>query len=271
MSQAESHSAQLDQASRSKRSLSPRERLIVALDVSTMAEAKVLIEALASHVGMFKAGLELFTACGNEIFEIVEASGAKLFFDGKFHDIPNTVAGACRAVVNKGPVVSLFNLHAQGGGPMMEAAVAARNQAFEALVASGKARAQEKPALIAVTILTSMKAETLKSDLKVELSMEEMVASLALLTQKSGLDGVVASAREAEIIRKVCGPDFLIVTPGIRPTWASADDQARIVTPAAAIAGGADMIVVGRPITAAGSTQLCQDAAKRIVDELAGA
>ena len=250
-----------------KLTLSAKERLIVALDVATLTEARALIELLAAEVGMFKVGLELFTSCGNEIIEIVEAAGGKLFFDGKFHDIPNTVAGACRAVVKKGAVVSLFNLHALGGGKMMAAAVAARDQAFAEQYNGQKAdqKAARKPALIAVTILTSTSEATLKSDLHIDLPMQKMVVSLAKLTQESGLDGVVASAQEAGAIRSLCGPDFLIVTPGIRPSWAGADDQARIVTPAAAITGGADLIVVGRPITNAADKK---DAARRIVAEL---
>ena len=244
-------------AQHSNKKLAPKDRLIVALDVSNLAEARQLIEELAPEVGMFKAGLELFTACGNEIFEIVAAAGAKLFFDGKFHDIPNTVAGACRAVVQKGPVVSLFNLHALGGRKMMKAAVEARNEA------AGKG---PKPSLIAVTILTSMDGAALAADLKVECPLDQMVPFLASVAKECGLDGVVASAKEASAIRKACGADFLIVTPGIRPNWAGADDQARIVTPADAIAGGADLIVVGRPITRASDKK---DAARRIVAELA--
>jgi orotidine-5'-phosphate decarboxylase len=149
---------------------------------------------------------------------------------------------------------------------MMEAAVAARDEAFEALEQKNATKIVcRKPALIAVTILTSMSGADLVSDLKVSLPLNEMVLHLAKLAQDCGLDGVVASAQEAAAIRQACGPSFLIVTPGIRPSWAGADDQSRIVTPKNAIAGGADMIVVGRPITKAKDKR---EAARMIVAEL---
>lgn len=236
--------------------LAARDRLIVALDVSTLDEASALIEELAGEVGMFKFGLELFSSCGTALFELAERSGIKIFFDGKFHDIPNTVAQASRAITRQ--KVAMFNLHATGGSAMMQAAAAAVKQTASELI--------QPPALIAVTILTSMKAETLAGELKVSLPLEQMVLHLAKMAQDAGLDGVVASAKEASAIRQACGPDFLIVTPGIRPSWAASDDQARIVTPKDAIAGGADYIVVGRPIVRAENRV---EAARRIVAELA--
>lgn len=236
--------------------LAARDRLIVALDVSTLAEASALIEELAEEVGMFKFGLELFSSCGTALFELAERSGIKLFFDGKFHDIPNTTAQASRAIARQ--KVAMFNLHATGGSAMMQAAAAAVKETASEL-------GIQPPALIAVTILTSMKAETLASELKVSLTLEQMVPHLARMAQDAGLDGVVASAKEASAIRQACGPDFLIVTPGIRPSWAASDDQARIVTPKDAIAGGADYIVVGRPIVRAENRV---EAARRIVAEL---
>jgi len=247
--------------------MTAKDRLIVALDVSTMAEARALMDELSSEVGMFKAGLELFSACGTEIFAAAEETGAKLFLDSKFHDIPNTVAGACRAVVAHGP--ALFNLHALGGRKMMDAAKAARDEAFETLEQEGGGKSSlHKPTLIAVTILTSMNAAELEGDLKVTMPLTEMVLHLAAMARDCGLDGVVASAHEASAIRDLCGQDFLIVTPGIRPSWSEANDQSRIVTPGDAIARGADMIVVGRPITNARDKK---DAARRIVAELEGA
>ncbi len=247
-------------------SITAKDRLIVALDVSTMAEARALMAELAGEVGMFKAGLELFSSCGTEIFAAAKETGTKLFLDSKFHDIPNTVAGACRAVVAHGP--ALFNLHALGGRKMMEAAKAARDQAYEALNKEQGGKSQlQKPTLIAVTILTSMNAAELEGDLKVAMPMTEMVLHLAAMARDCGLDGVVASAHEASAIRDLCGQDFLIVTPGIRPSWSESNDQSRIVTPADAIARGADLIVVGRPITGAKDKK---EAARRIVAELEG-
>lgn len=237
--------------------LSGKDRLIVALDVPTLDQARRLIEELREHVGMFKAGLELFTSCGVELFELAGEMEVKLFFDGKFHDIPNTVAGACRAAVRHG--VDMFNIHALGGREMMQAAALATKEESE------KLRLPAKPALIAVTVLTSTAQSALEKDLKVSLPMNAMVTHLASLAKECGLDGVVASAHEAPVIREALGDDFLIVTPGIRPQSAAKDDQERVVTPGDAIARGANYIVVGRPIVKAGSPV---DAARRIVEEL---
>lgn len=237
--------------------LKAKERLIVAVDVSSLDEARSLIDELSGEVGMFKFGLELFSSCGTALFELAEAAGIKVFFDGKFHDIPNTVAQAARAVTRQ--KVAMFNIHATGGSAMMSAAAAA---VADSAAMSGQSL---RPALIAVTILTSMKAQTLAEELHVSLPLDKMVPHLALLAKDAGVDGVVASAQEAASIRQACGPDFLIVTPGIRPTWAGGDDQARITSPKDAIAGGADYIVVGRPIVRAAARV---DAARRIVAEL---
>lgn len=238
--------------------LSPRDRLIVALDVDNFQEAERLVELLKNEVGMFKIGLELFTACGPALFEMTARAGVKVFFDGKFHDIPNTVAGACRSAVKHR--IDMFNLHALGGAKMMQAAARAVK---EAELPDKQAL---RPALIAVTILTSMDEKTLAEDLKVSQPLKKMVPYLAGLAQGAGLDGVVASAQEASLIREAVGDDFLIVTPGIRPAFAKSDDQSRIVTPGDAIARGADYIVVGRPILKA---ECPVDAARRVVAELA--
>lgn len=237
--------------------LSGKDRLIVALDVASLEQARGLIESLRDHVGMFKAGLELFTACGVELFDLIAELEVSLFFDGKFHDIPNTVAGACRGTVRHG--VDMFNIHALGGREMMQAAALATKEEAE------KLRLENKPALIAVTILTSTSESALARDLKISEPLTSMVGHLAALAKESGLDGVVASAQEAPLIREALGDDFLIVTPGIRPKSAAKDDQERIVSPGDAIARGANYIVVGRPIVKAPNPA---DAARRIVDEL---
>ncbi|MBP6746999.1 orotidine-5'-phosphate decarboxylase [bacterium] len=244
-----------------KRTLTGKDRLIVALDVSSEAEARALIEELRDEVGVFKCGLELFTSCGTALFAIAREYRVKLFFDAKFHDIPNTVAQACRAAVSQS--VDIFNLHATGGSAMMVAAAEATAVAYQELLKVEPNAS--KPALIAVTILTSMTAKTLSEELNVSLPLDKMVTYLAKLAQQSKLDGVVASAQEATAIRESCGDDFLIITPGIRPSWAEANDQARIVTPRDAIARGADYIVVGRPIVKAPDRVA---AARKIVEEL---
>lgn len=249
-----------------KRQLAAKDRLIVALDVSTEAEARALIEELKDEVGVFKCGLELFTSCGTTLFTLAKEYNVKLFFDAKFHDIPNTVAQACRAAVKQS--VDIFNLHASGGRAMMEAAARASAETYKELKAAGALSPHalaNPPALIAVTILTSISKEELRQELKVETALEKMVPYLAQMAKQCGLDGVVASAQEASAIRETCGDDFLIITPGIRPKWAEANDQSRIVSPADAIARGADYIVVGRPIVKAKDRRA---AARLIVEEL---
>lgn len=238
--------------------ITAKERLIVALDVSSLEEATKLIDELRDDVGMFKVGLEIFTSCGTELFDLIARERIKVFFDSKFMDIPNTVAGASRALGRRG--MAMFNVHAMGGSEMMKAAAkAAREGAAEAGVAP--------PVSLAVTILTSISDATLR-ELSIDHNIASLVPHLALLAKQSGLDGVVASAQEIESIRQACGSDFVIVTPGIRPSWAHADDQARIVTPSDAVKRGVDYIVVGRPITKAPDRK---DAARRIVSEMEGA
>jgi orotidine-5'-phosphate decarboxylase len=214
--------------------LKPEDRIIVALDVSSADEARALVDRLSGRVGMFKIGSQLFTAAGPGFVRELAARGEKIFLDLKYHDIPNTVAGAVSAASQLG--VALIDVHALGGRAMMEAAVGA-------LPAMG-AR------LLAVTILTSMDEDG-HGEVGLGGQVADSVRRLAQLASDAGLDGVVASPHEVALVRAACGPDFLIVTPGIRPAGAAAGDQARAATPRAALDAGADLLVVGRPITAA--------------------
>lgn len=236
-----------------------KDRVILALDTPTLDEARRLIDELREHVGVFKVGLQLFSSHGPALIETLHHDSVAIFFDGKFHDIPNTVAGATEAIVARG--VWMFNVHASGGSRMMRAAVTASEETCRK---TGK----QRPKAIAVTVLTSIAAETLNSELGVGCTVDSQVQRLAVLAQQSGMDGVVASAAEVPILRKACGQDFLLVTPGVRPQWAGADDQARIVTPYQAVKDGSDYLVIGRPITAAKDRV---DAAKRIAAEIADA
>jgi orotidine-5'-phosphate decarboxylase len=230
--------------------MTPRDRLIVALDVADAATARTMVDRLAGHVGMFKVGSQIFTAAGPDFVREVIARGEKIFLDLKFHDIPNTVAGAVSAAGQLG--VSLVDVHALGGEEMLEAAVGA-------LPAMGIR-------LLAITILTSHDEKTLGS-IGVSGSVADSVRRLAALAKEAGADGVVASPQEVALVREACGKDFLVVTPGIRPAGSSRGDQARTATPAAAIAAGADYIVVGRPILEAHDPAAAADA---IVRELTG-
>jgi orotidine-5'-phosphate decarboxylase len=234
--------------------LSASERLLAALDLPDLDKALALVESLQPHVGGFKVGLELCTAAGvPNVVAAVAAAGGAVFLDLKLHDIPNTVAGAVRSVCALGPAVRMLTIHAQGGEPMLRAAVAAA-AAFPA-----------RPLLLGVTVLTSMDEATLNADLGVPATMEAHVVHLARLAQRCGLDGVVVSPHEAAAVRRACGDELLIVTPGVRPAAAAADDQRRVLTPAEAVRAGADYLVVGRPLTAASDPAA---AAAGIVGEL---
>lgn len=211
-------------------------RIIVALDFAAQEEALALVAKLDPKLCRLKVGKELFTAAGPALVEKLNERGFEVFLDLKFHDIPNTVASACKAAARLG--VWMVNVHALGGRRMMEAA-------REALEGAAK-----RPKLIAVTVLTSMGQADL-NELGIPGEPRETVLRLAQLTQASGLDGVVCSAQEAAALRQERGTDFCLVTPGIRPAAACQDDQVRIVTPAEAIRLGSDYLVIGRPITKA--------------------
>ncbi len=232
--------------------LHPHERTFVALDTTDLARALDLANSLSGHVGGMKVGKEFFTACGPDGVRAIADCGMPVFLDLKFHDIPNTVAGAVRAALPLQPY--MVNVHASGGEAMMRAAAAAADEAGEG-----------RPITLAVTVLTSMDESDLEG-IGVNDSVPDQVLRLASLAQYSGLDGVVCSAREVEDLREHLGKDFKLVVPGIRPKWASNDDQKRIVTPAAAIAIGADYLVIGRPITGADDPV---EAADKIAAEIA--
>ena len=220
--------------------MNPSDKLIVALDVPSLKEAEALVKKLSPTVSFFKVGMELFTSVGPDAVHLVHKYKARVFLDLKFHDIPNTVGAACATATRLG--VFMMNVHAIGGKNMMISAI----QAVHETATKEKLK---HPKLLAVTVLTSMKDVDLK-EVGVKNKVVAEVEALAMLTQQSGLDGVVASGQEISLIRAVAGKNFLIVTPGVRPAWASHGDQKRIVTPHTALKDGADFIVVGRPITA---------------------
>ncbi|MBB6051389.1 orotidine-5'-phosphate decarboxylase [Armatimonas rosea] len=232
----------------------PKDRVLVALDFDTADDALALAQQLAGKVGGVKVGLELVNAAGFDIFARLQDAGIdRIFYDAKFHDIPNTVAGAIRAATKRG--VWMVNVHTSGGKAMMEAA---RDAAH--------ATSETPPLLIGVTVLTSIDQLTLASDLRVTGPVSKHVSHLAALAQEAGLDGVVSSPLELDAIRATCGPDFVTVIPGIRPAGVGAQDQKRIATPATAVAAGAHYLVVGRAITAAADPVAATDA---IVAEIA--
>lgn len=235
-----------------------RDRLICALDFPTFDEAKALVEELGDAVTFYKVGMELFYGAGPDIIRYLKEKDKKVFLDLKLQDIPNTVAHSLAVLTRLG--ADIMNVHAVGGPKMMAEGMKAVKEAAAEL-------GRPAPKLIAVTVLTSMDEAQWKP-LNYAKPIGEEVLDLAALTKESGLDGVVASPREAAGIRERCGKDFLIVTPGVRPAWAASNDQSRIATPAAAIGNGSTHLVVGRPITRAENKQ---EAVRKILEEMEGA
>lgn len=218
-----------------------RDRVIVALDHPDAASALACARALASRARWMKVGMTLFYAEGPGVVAALRDLGFDVFVDLKLHDIPHQVEGAARSLGGLG--AGMLTVHASGGADMMEAAV-------RGAAAGAEAAGVARPAVIAVTVLTSMDADALAS-VGVTDSPADQVAGLAALAKTSGVDGVVCSPQEAASMRALLGPSALVVTPGVRPAWAGAGDQARIATPAGAVAAGASHLVIGRPITGA--------------------
>jgi orotidine-5'-phosphate decarboxylase len=233
-----------------QRLLTEPERLIVALDVPSAGEALRLVDELKADVSCFKIGLELFCACGPDIVKQVAERGVKIFLDLKFHDIPNTVRGALQSAMQDG--VFLIDVHASGGRPMLEAAVAAVKDK------------PNRPHLLGITVLTHLAPPDLREVGQGD-DPGQQVVRLAQLCKQAGLDGVVCSPQEIKAVRDAVGPGFWIVTPGIRPAGTEANDQTRIATPTRALRAGASFLVIGRPITAAPDPRA---AAQAIVREM---
>ena len=225
-------------------------KLIVALDTDDLKVATQLVDKLSSIVKIFKVGAQLFTACGPEVLQLIQKSGADVFLDLKFHDIPNTVSHSVEAACRYNPL--MLTVHALGASPMLQAAVAARNHAGAATK------------ILGVTILTSLDKAALE-EIGLSASVNEEVLCLAQMAKGAGLDGVVASPQETAILRQSLGEDFIIVTPGIRPAGPMRDDQRRTMQAKEAIAAGADYLVIGRPITQATDPLA---AAEKIIEEI---
>lgn len=234
-----------------------KDRIILALDVDTQSQALNLVKDLAPYVGAFKVGMQLYNSCGPDIVRSINDMGGRVFVDLKFHDIPNTVAAAGRVMTRLN--CFMFNVHAAGGREMMSRLV------DEVKDEAAKIGA-EVPLTLAVTVLTSISQWELEEEMLVSgMEIRELVVRWAVMARQSGISGVVCSPQEIAYIRSVCGPGFIIVTPGIRPAWSEKNDQKRITTPRQALEMGADYMVIGRPIIKADNPV---EAAKRIIAEL---
>lgn len=239
-----------------RRELSAKDRIIFPLDVSTLKEAKYYLDLLKDYVGLFKVGLELFVSIGPQILREIkrDIDQSKIFLDLKFHDIPETVRGAYRAASIHG--AKFITVHCDEGKGLLE---------------TGVKESKDRTKVLGITLLTSLNGDSLKEmGFSSELTPNDIVMLRANIAKAAGCDGVVCSPLEARAVKEKFGPDFIVVTPGIRPSWASirGDDQRRTVTPAEAVHNGADYIVVGRPIRLASAPV---EAAKRIAGEIAEA
>lgn len=234
----------------------PKDYLVLALDVDTMDEAQNLVRELKDYVAEFKVGLQLYTSVGPDVFKMIHDEGSKVFFDGKFHDIPNTVAKAGSNLVKKG--VNVFTVHIKGGSKMISTTVKMARE-------TAKRCGYEKPVILGVSILTSFGQRTLTEEIKVNLNIDDYALELSKIAKDSGLDGVLSASADVASIKAACGDDFICICPAARPTWSVVNDQVRVITPGNAVRAGFDKIIIGRPITSA--TDKVQ-AAQLILDEI---
>ena len=235
-------------------------KICLPLDgLRTIEEVKNRIEELSEHVGMFKIGKELFTRFGPKVIGLVKESGSEIFLDLKYHDIPNTVKGASYVATMLG--VYMFNVHASGGLEMMKAAVSGAKEASEKY-------GLRMPKIIGVTVLTSIDQEIMNNEINIPGKIEDQVLSLATLTQKAGLDGVVCSAADLHVIKDKLPDDFMYVTPGIKLADSKKNDQKRVFTPGNAVKDGASVLVVGRAIPGFDPKEARVEAAKRVLEEI---
>ncbi len=239
--------------------IAPKDRIIVALDYPELTPALAMADLIGSRVGLLKVGLELFNSAGPPAIAALRERSVRIFYDSKFYDIPNTVAGAAAAAARMG--VNMFNVHALGGVKMMLAAKEGARRGAEQV-------GSPLPLIIAVTIVTNLSDQEVQAELGIPTTARETAVRLALLAREAGLDGVVASVHEVSEIKRVCGKDFLVVTPGVRPAGTAAGDQTRIATPRQALESGSDYLVIGRPITQAEDPTR---AVTMILEEMSGA
>ena len=223
-----------------KKPIFAKDRIILALDCDTLEEAEKYVVLLKDYVGYFKVGLQLSISCGLEVVDMIKKHGGKVFFDGKFNDIPNTVAKAGVNLMKRG--IDFFNVNVNGGSKMMNTTVRLCRE-------TAKKKGMSKPTILGVTILSSFGQKTISEELCINKDIGEYSAHLTKIARECELDGVIVPATEAAKIRKEFGEEFLIMCPAVRPSWSVVNDQLRVVSPADAIRAGVDFMVIGRPIT----------------------
>ncbi len=241
-----------------------KEKIVLALDVDSLEEAKELILELKDYVGVFKVGLQLYTQNGNEIIDFMKEQNLEFFLDVKLLDIPNTVAKASENIVKRG--ASFFNIHTLGGSEMMK-------QCVQSAKSTAKELGQKEPFILGVTVLTSISDEVLNNELEIPQKASDYVLKLAKLAKDSGLDGVVASVWEAKKIKEICAGkngDFKVLCPGIRPEWSLKNDQKRAATPKTALEQGADYLVIGRAVTSADNKTEAMQMIYKEMEEMEG-
>ena len=238
------------------RPVEAKDRIILALDVDNIEDVIKYVNLLKDYVGFFKVGLPLFVSCGFQAVDVIKEHGGCVYFDGKFFDIPNTMAQTCINLMKRG--VDFFNISAVGGSKMLA------NTVFECQNYA-KSKKIDMPVILGVTLLSSFGQKTLTNELCVDINISNYVLKLSKIAKESGLSGVIAPDTDSKQIKEELGNDFIVVCPAVRPTWAAVDDQIRIVSPSNAINAGADYIIIGRPITHAQDPVV---AAKLIINEI---
>ncbi len=233
-----------------------KDRIILALDIDNLDDVIKYVDLLKEYVGFFKVGLPLFISCGFKAVDVIKEHGGRVYFDGKFQDIPNTMAQACTILMKKG--IDFFNISASGGSRMLVNTI---NECRD----YAKKENLKLPIILGVTLLSSFGQKTLTNELGVDMNISNYVLKLSKIAKEAGLSGVIAPDTDAMQIKKELGNDFIVVCPAVRPTWATVNDQIRFVSPTEAIKSGADYIIIGRPITHAADPTA---AAKLIINEI---
>ena len=238
---------------------SAKERIILALDTDTLEDVEKYTKLLRDYVGYFKVGLQLYSSCGYEAVKVIKDNGGKVYFDGKFLDIPNTVAKTCVNLMKNG--VDFFNVAANGGSKMMSSTVKLCKE-------TAKHMGTEPPTILSIALLSSFGQRTLTEELNISINTVDYVSKIAQISKDCGINGIVAAAGDVRKIKQQLGDDFLVVCPAVRPTWSVVNDQVRVVSPSDAINNSSDYMIIGRPIT---SAQDPVGAAKMIIDEIENA